>query len=131
LALNLTEGLKLRVKELHDVAPTMRVLLAWLIVFAFVLQGQIVGGHFHPPKPGAAVSETAPSNDGHSPKDPRNDPQCIFCQQFTSAQPFVSSAAPEILLPSLVPVGIPAAAYTSQGATLVSFDWLSRAPPAV
>lgn len=131
LALKLTEDLKLRVKELQDVAPSLRALLVWLIVFAFVLQTQVAGGHIHPPKPGTEVSEKAPSNDGHGPRDPRNDPQCFFCQQLSSTQPFVAAAAPEILLPLALPFGVPAPAHTPQGAKLVSFDWLSRAPPAV
>ncbi len=124
------KSLKLRVSELHDVVPAFRVLMVWLIIFAFALQTQVVGGHFHPPKPGSDASTTAPSNDGHGPKDPRNDQQCIFCQQLSSAQPFFATAAPEILPPLPVPFGRLASAHTPKAAKLVSFDWLSRAPPA-
>lgn len=124
------DRLKMRVSGVHRVVPTLRVLMAWLILFAFVAQTQIAGGHVHPPKTSNEPASFAPAHDGNVPGDPRSDSQCVFCQQVTSGHPFVASGSPELQLPPTVPAVRVALAAPSQSGRLASFGWQSRAPPA-
>ena len=113
-----------------------RPVIAFLALFAIVLQSLIVQTHIHNPRP-AASSSLAKSGDGGASgntdsKFPVSDEtaNCRLCQELAYAGRFVAPSSTPLIVPIVVAWLLIVFLHSSATPSARSYVWRSRAPPA-
>src|SRR5262245_15228022 len=113
-----------------------RPLIAFLAIFAVVLQSFIVQTHIHNPQP-AASSSLAKSADGGAsgPTDSKfpisdDTANCRLCQELAYAGRFVAPSCTLLIVPIIVAWLLIVFLHSATIPSARSYVWRSRAPPA-
>ena len=113
-----------------------RSVMAFLAVFAIVLQSFVVQTHIHNPQP-VASSSLAKSSDGGASgttdsKFPISDDtaNCRLCQELAYAGRFVAPSSTLLIVPTIVAWLLIVFLHSATIPSARSYVWRSRAPPA-
>ncbi len=103
-------------------------LVAFVAMFAFLLQSYITQTHIHGSTPGTAIGSVHVTDHGKAPAG--NSPvDCPFCQAITDAGAFVGTAPPVLSVPFAWMTAQVVLVSTTIASLAIAHDWKSRAPP--